>query len=306
MMFSIVIPLFNKSSYILRSVKSVLLQSFQDFELLLVDDGSTDDSVELLEKEIEDPRLRIIRKENGGVSSARNRGIAEAKYNYICFLDADDIWHPEFLKSIAHTISIHPNLEIVGVRFEEVPDGSSVNFKKEPFDSQQDAIKLKDYFRQASKSALFHSSSTTVRKDVFEKVGKFDEKLSHGEDIDMWFRIMLNVREAYYIPKYLSYYFVGNSEQATSKLPPLEKHLVGSLFLKYKHQYLNTKVPYFKEFVNEYLLVNLRPFYMRDSEQKQVENILSELVAAGGKMNWFYRFPRLMVKGIYYFKKRFI
>jgi len=306
MMFSVIIPLFNKSPYIVRSVRSVLAQSFQDFELILVDDGSTDGGVDILKKEIKDSRLRIIRKENGGVSSARNRGIAEAKYNYICFLDADDIWHPEFLKNIANAISINSNLEIIGVRFEEVTAGHSVIFSEDPLNIKQEAIKLRDYFKQASKSALFNSSSTVVRRDVFEKVGKFDELLSHGEDIDMWFRIMLCANEAYYIPINLSYYFVGNSEQATGKLPQLEKHLVGSFFSKYKDQYLNTKVPYFKEFVNEYLLVNLRPFYMRDHEQKKVKNILSELVAFGGKINWFYRFPRCMVKRIYYFKKRFI
>ena len=228
MKFSVIIPLFNKSLYILRSVRSVLAQSYQDFELILVDDGSTDDGVDILKKEVEDSRLRIIRKENGGVSSARNRGIAEAKYRYICFLDADDLWHPEFLRSIANAIKVNPNLEIIGVRFEEVTEGHPVIFNEDPVNIKQEVIKLSDYFKQASKSALFNSSSTAVRRDVFEKAGRFDELLSHGEDIDMWFRIMLCVNEAYYIPIYLSYYFVGNAEQATGNLPQLEKHLVGS------------------------------------------------------------------------------
>ena len=88
-MFSVVIPLYNKELSIINTIQSVLDQTFQNFEIVVVNDGSTDRSVEMVEQ-FNDPRIRIINKSNGGVSSARNRGIQEAKYELVAFLDADD------------------------------------------------------------------------------------------------------------------------------------------------------------------------------------------------------------------------
>ena len=90
-MFSVVIPLYNKELSIINTIQSVLDQTFQNFEIVVVNDGSTDRSVEMVEQ-FNDPRIRIINKSNGGVSSARNRGIQEAKYELVAFLDADDFW----------------------------------------------------------------------------------------------------------------------------------------------------------------------------------------------------------------------
>ena len=94
-MFSIIIPLYNKQESVTASVQSILDQTFQEFEIVVVNDGSTDASVERL-KEIEDPRIRLIEQQNQGVSVARNTGIAHACNRYIAFLDADDLWHPDY------------------------------------------------------------------------------------------------------------------------------------------------------------------------------------------------------------------
>lgn len=301
-MFSVVIPLYNKSAYILRSIESVLGQSYGNLELLIVDDGSTDDSLDKVKLHVKDSRLKIIEKENGGVSSARNRGIKEATFRYVSFLDADDCWHPEFLRNVARVISDHPNAEIIGVKFKEVLFSQNCN-GHELLDENINFVKVGNYFQNASKYPLFHSSSTVVNVSVFENVGYFDESLTHGEDLDMWFRIMIHVNEAFYIPHYLSFYFIGEENQATNKLPVLKRHLVGCFLEKYKYAYLNSEIPFFRTFFNEYLLINLRPFYMRDSEAAQVKRILCELVSLGGKINWFYAFPRCIVKGIYLIKK---
>src|SRR5574344_1434815 len=98
-MISVVIPLYNKERYIERAIRSVLNQSFQDFEIIVVNDGSTDQSVTIV-KDINDSRIRIINQKNGGVSSARNKGISEAKYAIVAFLDADDVWKENHLEVI--------------------------------------------------------------------------------------------------------------------------------------------------------------------------------------------------------------
>src|SRR5690554_2358538 len=107
-MFSVVIPLYNKEKYISLTLKSVLNQSFKDFEILIVNDGSTDRSVEVVKK-FDDSRIRLVDQPNAGVSAARNKGIKEAKFDWVAFLDADDRWDVEFLSEIANAIKKYPN-----------------------------------------------------------------------------------------------------------------------------------------------------------------------------------------------------
>ena len=95
-MFSVVIPLYNKQDCIRNTVQSVLNQTFPDFEINIVDDGSTDRSLESA-RQFDDPRIRVFSKPNGGVSSARNYGIRQSRKKYIAFLDADDLWYPDYL-----------------------------------------------------------------------------------------------------------------------------------------------------------------------------------------------------------------
>ena len=97
-MITIVIPLYNKESQIVDAIQSVFSQSFQDFELIVVNDGSTDNSIEMVKRFV-DPRIKLITQKNAGVSAARNHGIKEAKGEFITFLDADDSWEPDFLKT---------------------------------------------------------------------------------------------------------------------------------------------------------------------------------------------------------------
>ena len=117
MKFSIVIPLYNKEKHVARAINSILNQTYQDFEIIIVDDGSTDFSYEEVKK-INDPRIKIIRQKNLGVSSARNTGIKEAKNNYIGFLDADDKWKPDFLETIKKLIKDFPGAGAYATSYE--------------------------------------------------------------------------------------------------------------------------------------------------------------------------------------------
>lgn len=111
-MFSVIIPLFNKAPYIQRAVESVLKQTFQDFEIIVINDGSTDGG-ELLEG-YKDDRIKVISQENQGVSIARNTGIKHASYFYIAFLDADDYWHKNYLKISSDTILKFKDVTMIG------------------------------------------------------------------------------------------------------------------------------------------------------------------------------------------------
>jgi len=124
--FSVVIPLYNKDKHITRAINSVLNQSYRKFEIIVVDDGSTDSGV-IEVKKINDSRIRLVQQINLGVSSARNKGISLAKYNFVGFLDADDAWKPDFLETIYFLIKKYPEAgayatayEIINMKSERV------------------------------------------------------------------------------------------------------------------------------------------------------------------------------------------
>ena len=110
-MFSVVIPLYNKEESIFNTIKSVLKQSCQNFEIIVVNDGSTDRSVDAV-KAINDERIRLIHQENQGVSAARNRGINESRYEWIAFLDGDDLWESNHLEEIVKMMNTFPNEKV--------------------------------------------------------------------------------------------------------------------------------------------------------------------------------------------------
>lgn len=189
---TVIIPLYNKERHIERAINSVLNQSYKQFELIIVDDGSTDSSSEIVEK-IKDKRLRLIRQQNGGVSSARNRGIKESKYNLIAFLDADDEWQNGFLETILRLRINFPNAGIYSTDFSIVQeDGSSRKVKQIDIPIDQLWEGEINYFNSVMLGGRPVCSSTAViPKEIFSQVGCFELGVSHGEDTDMWGRIAI-------------------------------------------------------------------------------------------------------------------
>ena len=108
---SVVIPLYNKAASITSTIQSVLAQSYPYFEIVIIDDGSSDNSVQKV-RLIDDKRIKLISKQNGGVSSARNEGIRQAQYDYIAFLDADDLWKPTYLEELVKLITDFPEASL--------------------------------------------------------------------------------------------------------------------------------------------------------------------------------------------------
>jgi len=198
MKFTVVIPLYNKESHIGRAIRSVLSQAYKDFELIIVDDGSTDNSV-LEVRKFEDSRIRLIRQQNGGVSSARNKGINEAKYDYIGFLDADDEWKPNFLETIKKLIQQYPKAGAYATSYEIVrEDGTIIKPLSEgSFKKNWQGI-IDDYFKYSLKAPLISASSVVIPKSVFSNIGFFQLGIKRGEDLDMWIRIALNYDIAYF------------------------------------------------------------------------------------------------------------
>jgi glycosyltransferase involved in cell wall biosynthesis len=194
MIFSVVIPLYNKEQYILRAVSSVLNQTHSDFEMIVIDDGSIDDGPALVAK-ISDSRIKIVRQKNGGEAAARNRGIAESAAHTIAFLDADDAWEEDHLATLARLIADFPNAGIhcTGYRMMEPSRKMTAprwfNVPKRGY--------LSRYFESVAVADLVAtSSSVCISRDVFRRVGLFAVGDQLGADQDMWARIALRYRIA--------------------------------------------------------------------------------------------------------------
>lgn len=200
-MFSVIIPLYNKEKSIVTTLQSVCAQSFMDFEVIVVDDGSKDDSYSVASK-VNDKRIRLIHKENGGVSSARNVGIKAANYSFVALLDGDDYWDPSFLKEQLALIEEFPEAGMWGVNYAFVKGDKCEPCRQDIGEGFRGYVE--GYFA-SSHNDLFCSSSVVIRKDVFEKAGYFDERIASSEDLDMWYRIILRYPVVYY-DKVLAYY----------------------------------------------------------------------------------------------------
>ncbi|MDR2270649.1 MAG: glycosyltransferase family 2 protein [Sphingobacterium sp.] len=180
-MFSIVIPLYNKEISITKTLKSVINQTFQNFEIVLVNDGSTDNSLRVV-KAIDDSRIRVIDKPNGGVSSARNRGVKEAKNEWVTFLDADDLWKPNHLETIYNMIMKFPQESVFCTSF--IRSNQTL-----PTQQNNTISIIENYFEEAIKYHFFWTSVTCIHNKVFKDVGYFLENFSRGEDLELWERI---------------------------------------------------------------------------------------------------------------------
>ena len=198
-MISVVIPLYNKEKQIAKTLDAVLSQSYQNFEIIIVNDGSTDKSMEEVKK-FQDPRIRLIQQENAGVSAARNRGIEKASFDLIAFLDADDRWKPNYLQTQHDLSQKYPLCDVFACNYEFVHADKSVHstiIRKLSL-SGQDGI-LNNYFEIASCShPPLWTSAIMVRKKAILSVNGFPDGVKSGEDLLTWARLACLYRIAYH------------------------------------------------------------------------------------------------------------
>jgi glycosyltransferase involved in cell wall biosynthesis len=186
---TVVTPAYNVAKYIGEAVDSVLRQTFRDFEYLVIDDGSEDNSVDIIKAHSgDDPRFRLVAGEHRGLSAARNAGIREARGEYIAFLDGDDRWHPKFLERQLQLIqSLPPDIGGVFSRSRLLLENGTLVFLQWQRAGRYDF----DDFLVGGNPAR-NGSSMLLRTSCFADVGGFDEKLKCLEDLDMWLRIAEN------------------------------------------------------------------------------------------------------------------
>ena len=281
MMISVVIPLYNKRSSIASTVESVLGQTYADFELIVVDDGSTDGSAEVV-KAYSDSRIKLISKNNGGVSSARNAGILTALSNYVAFLDADDIWNPEYLAEINRMISDFPEAGIFGTSYTIVRGGKSSAGQVSVPEGFYGIIDNSDW----RYGHLPWTSVVCCRKSALMEVGLFDERMAYGEDSDVWWRIMLKYPFAY-SGKCLAIYRKDGENRAMEKSIDLTK-----LYIFYFEKYSEARArnDAFRHFIDKECMWWLYPYVLADPMNKDAKRILAQIDFSEYKFSFWFRF----------------
>lgn len=256
MRFSVVTPLYNKASFIEKTLESVISQTYTDFEIIVVNDGSTDNSLSVAESVLAGfSNARFINQSNAGVSTARNAGIAAASGEYICFLDGDDWWEPTFLEEMDKLIRDYPNAGLYCTNYYYVHNGKST-------------VKLdiptgyfnycKEYARSLCMIAT--SSSSSSSKAVLTEMGGFKQNLKLGEDFDLWIRIALKYGTAI-LNKPLVYFNndVPVKFRATHHLHKPENHMLWNLDYLEAEEKTN---PDYKQLIDNLRTYGLFPYYL--------------------------------------------
>lgn len=270
-MISIVMPLFNKEKWVSECIQSIINQSFTNFELIIVNDGSTDSGLSIIQPFLDDRRISLINQQNAGVSAARNVGIRKAQYNYIAFIDADDLWHPDYLAICNIIIQQHPNIDIFSSDYILMKEERGMQWEKV---KNVDFYKINNYFRYAHKETLFWTSATIVKKEVLNSTNLFNVELKTGEDLDLWFRIMIKGKGIRINHKLACYRLTEDDQGNPFKLPDINNHLVSKIL---NDDYFYVKkiktTPFLRQFMYKYALNYLFLYYFASEQYREAWKI---------------------------------
>lgn len=234
-MISIIIPLYNKASLIGRALTSIIAQNCEDCEIIVVDDGSTDNGVDAVNTFVNDNKLknlRIISQANAGVGAARNSGIAEAKGDLITFLDADDEWKSGHLSDLIELYQRYPHCAVFATNYENISADSHIfhTVIRNLTISGEMGI-IKNYFEiAASSNPPLWTSAVMARTDALRAIGGFPEGIKSGEDLLTWARLAAKYEIAY-CSKVSAIYHRGSSNPR----PPEKIDLLGKEFENLYH-----------------------------------------------------------------------
>jgi len=300
--FSVIIPLYNKENNIAETIESVLLQSFQDFEIIIVNDGSTDNSESKVLSLLND-KIRYFKTENRGVSQARNFAIEKSEGKVLAFLDADDYWYVNHLEHLKLLYEKFPEAGLLATNYEFY--FSEKRIIKPTFlgiSSDFDRGIVEDFFHSSYEYRIAWTSAVAVPKDILQDIGNFDENitLGAGEDSDLWIRIAIKYPVAF-INKVSARYKMDGVNRIS------HSNTLNRNFSKLDKFYLNEKAnPSLKRFLDlyrtEYALkhklagdINNFLFYTKDISTQNL-NLKTRILFSlpSWQLRWLYKFKKIL------------
>lgn len=218
--FSIVIPLYNKENYVENTLKSILSQTYSDYEVMVIDDCSTDQSVAMIKPYLSDKIRLVSHAKNSGLSVSRNTGIRNATARYVTFLDADDTWQPTMLEAF-HKMTIQfPDESIFATNYQEIYPGGEIRFpKNNTFDLENGKTYLiTDFFKRNTQQGFFIHSGICFDKKVYENVGFYDESIDFAEDLDFNIRAFSEYNLVYDNSRLVNYTMQSENQLTNSSI----------------------------------------------------------------------------------------
>ncbi|WP_386776263.1 glycosyltransferase family A protein [Litchfieldella rifensis] len=230
-MFSVIIPVFNKEKHVKSAIESVLNQENDNYEMILIDDCSTDESAKIIDS-YKNNKIRTFKRHEPGLGgyAARNLGVSKARYPWIAFLDADDFWYKNHLHHAEKLIMKYPHIESFNFSREKIERGKKTRFVhlKEGVISSEDAI------AQYSRKDVFHTNSVVISKSLFERTGGFPAgKCCRGGDGDLWLRMLLSCKSIVVSQEITSCYVIDNSGVIYGKGKVGERHPIYNTVIGY-------------------------------------------------------------------------
>ncbi len=227
---AVILPAYNRAHLLERAIESVLIQSFADFVLYVVDDGSTDSTKNLLQKWEQHPKLKYFFKKHEGVSAARNFGVSMSTEPYLCFLDSDDEWLPQKLE-LQYGFHKNKGFHISQTRERWIRRGMRVNPPKHSVKTGG------DIFLKSLERCMVTPSSVMINRELWEEYGGFDVDFPACEDYELWLRICAKYSVGL-LDKELLIRYGGHSDQLSAKYPAMDKFRIQALH----KTFLNTKL----------------------------------------------------------------
>ncbi len=300
MRFSVIIPLYNKAPYIEKALQSIINQTFSDYELVIVDDGSQDESMEIAECFLRKSSVfyRLIRQDNTGVSIARNNGVAKSQGDYLCFLDADDWWASNFLEEMSGLIDRFPDAGIYGTGYTIVNETKHktrlAQVAVEPGFEQGDI----NYFQVYAKNLTMPlwTGAVCLSRIVFDEMQGFPKGIKLGEDFILWSRIALKY-PVVFLNKAMAFYNQDADPQwrAVSHLQDPRVHMLWNLGLLGDEEKKN---PDFKQLIDNLRVTNLLPYFLskqyRGSARIELDKV--DWAKQPSKARNLYRQPTLFLR----------
>ena len=222
MKIDVIIPTYNRETLVVRAIESVLNQSYGDFLLYLVDDGSTDNTPVALEKYVGHPKVTLLKQNNQGVSAARNFAVRQGSSEWISFLDSDDEWLPNKLKLQTDYLNAHPEIRFLHAEEIWIRNGVRVNPKMKHDKSGS------DLFERSLEFCLISPSTVMMKRELFNQHGGFDTAMTVCEDFDLWNKILISEKVGF-IDEFVTQKYGGHEDQLSTQFVAMDYWRIKSL-----------------------------------------------------------------------------
>lgn len=225
--FSVIVPAYNKEYSVIQAINSIMTQTKQASEVIIINDGSDDETLDVITSAFSSfENVVILDQDNKGVSAARNLGISVAKSEFVCFLDADDEWIPNFLERISDLIDRYPDAICFSTGHIRINNDNGDRKYVSAYDCRYEGY-VDDFFMRSLSGSVLNSSKACVRKSSIQKLGGFPEGVSVGEDLFLWIKVALEGKIAYSTEALVNIYVqMDSSRTARSGVIPYPLHFV--------------------------------------------------------------------------------